>query len=92
MGASPNSKNGFNPPRKMNISELKRLAEKTPWVTPGEAAALLAVSRQRVTELLNEGKLEVISFLGTRHVLLSSIIQRLEMRHKNPNNSRTVLQ
>ena len=76
----------FNLRINMNESELKKLAMLGPWVTPGEAAAFLEISRQRVTELLNEGKLEFITYLGTRHVLLSSIIRRKEKFSRNPPN------
>lgn len=76
----------------MNLSDLKKLEVMKPWVAPGEAAAILGVSRQRVTELLNEGKLESFPFLGSRHVLLSSIIQRLEKRCKIPKKAREILQ
>jgi excisionase family DNA binding protein len=76
----------------MNLSDLKKLEVMKPWVAPGEAAAILGVSRQRVTELLNDGKLESFPFLGSRHVLLSSIIQRLEQRCKIPPKARKLLQ
>ena len=69
---------------KMKPSDIKKLQEMKPSVTPGEAAAVLGVSRQRVTELLNKGKLESFPFLGSRHVLISSLIQRLKKRCKNP--------
>lgn len=72
------------------VPDLKKLAEMEPSVTPGEAANLLNISRQRVRELMIKGKLDVISFLGARRILLSSIIRRLEMRGKNVKNSRTV--
>jgi hypothetical protein len=81
-----------NPLRTMNLSDLKKMAMKKPWVTPGETAAILEVSRQRVTELLDEGKLEFYPFLGTRHVFLHSIIQRKEKLCKNPKNTGEVLQ
>ena len=87
MGTSSNSKNSLTPPTDMKLSEIKNLVKKTPWVAPGEAATFLDVSRQRVTELMNEGKLEVITYHGARHVLLTSIIKRLEMPRKNPKNS-----
>ena len=76
----------------MNLSDLKKMAMKKPWVTPGETAAILDVSRQRVTELLDEGKLECYPFLGTRHVFLHSIIQRKEKLCKNSKNTGEVLQ
>jgi excisionase family DNA binding protein len=76
----------------MNLADLKQLVGMKPWVAPGEAAAILGVSRQRVTELLNEGKLESFPFLGARHVLLSSIIERLEKRCKLPKKASVILQ
>jgi excisionase family DNA binding protein len=87
-----NNTSAFNLRSNMSGSELNKLAMSKPWVTPGEAAAFLGISRQRVTELLNEGKLEFIHFLGTRHVLLSSIIQRKEKLCKNPQNTGEALQ
>ena len=68
----------------MNLSDLKKLQAMPPWVTRGEAAAMLKVSRQRVTQLLKENKLESVPFLGSQHVLISSIIERLEKRSKIP--------
>jgi excisionase family DNA binding protein len=76
----------------MNLSDLKKLQVMKPWLTPGETAAVLGVSRQRVTELLNEGKLESFPFLGSRHVVLTSVIQRLEKRCIIPKKASAILQ
>ena len=75
----------------MNLSDPKELATIKPSATPGETAAILGISRQRVQELMNEGKLEVIPFLGARRVLLSSVIQRLKKFGKGSRNNRKVL-
>jgi excisionase family DNA binding protein len=90
MGREQRKQN--NQLRTMNLSDLNKMAMEKPWVTPGETAAILEVSRQRVTELLDEGKLEFIRFLGTRHVFLHSIIQRKEKLCKNPINTGEALQ
>ena len=73
----------------MNLADLKKLK---PSVTPGEAAAILEVSRQRVAELLDEGKLEAFPFYGSRRVVLSSVIQRLEKRCKIRKKASEILQ
>lgn len=91
MGGSSNSKNGVTPPKDMNFSDPKELATIKPSVTPGETVAILGISRQRVHELMDEGKLEVIQFLGARRVLVSSVIQRLKKFGKGPRNNRKVL-
>lgn len=62
-----------------------------PSVTPGEAAAILKVSRQRVTELMNKRKLEFFCFLGSRRILLSSVIARLKNRCKVPQKVGAIL-
>jgi hypothetical protein len=67
---------------KMKPSDIKKLQEMKPSVTPGEAAAILEVSRQRVTELMNKRKLDFFCFLGARRIVLSSVIERLEKRCK----------
>ena len=76
----------------MTLADLKKMLVMKPWVTPGEAAAVLAVSRRRVWQLIYAEKLETISFLGSRHVLLSSIISRLEQRCKISRKGRLAME
>ena len=92
MKETATKKTDVNPPSDTGVPDLKKLAEMKASVTPGEATALLNISRQRVHELMDEGKLEVIIFLGGRRILVSSIIERLKMRGKNLKNARTLLQ
>jgi hypothetical protein len=83
MEVLANNTNTPNLQRSVNLSDLKKMQAMQPWVTPGEAAAILDLSRQRVAELLNKDKLESFTYLGARRVLLSSIIERLEKRCKS---------
>ena len=76
----------------MNLNDLKKLVVLKPWVKPGEAAAILNVSRRRVWDLIGEDKLETINILGGRNVLLTSIIQRLEKRVKLSKKASALLQ
>lgn len=41
-------------------------------VTPGEAAEILGVSRQRVDVLINEGRLTVVDTVGAQKIRLLS--------------------
>jgi len=68
----------------MNLEQLEQLERFKPYVDTAEAAELLGISRQRVWQLLNEGKLEGFQFLGVRRVLFRAIVKRIKGRVKIP--------
>lgn len=51
-------------------------------VPPSAAAELLAVSRQRIHELITDGKLDTVEFAGKRYVTQASLEAWAEAEHK----------
>ena len=70
----------------MTLPEIRKLLAFKSFVMPGDAAVILGVSRQRVADLIREGKLESFLFLGARRVVCASILRRIEARTRLPKN------
>ena len=64
----------------MKLIEVKKLLAFKPFVMPIDAAIILNVSKQRIEQLIKDGKLESFDFLGTKRVVSASILRRIEER------------
>ena len=68
---------------------IKRVTEERGMIVPPHVAAkLLGVSRQRVNELLNDGRMETVEVGGARFILEDSLVEfcKLERKEGRPPN------
>jgi excisionase family DNA binding protein len=67
---------GLKKPSRVQVGEMYEIVKERGGLLPtGEAAKMLKVSRQRLFELIGEGRIEALNFLGRKWVCEDDLLK-----------------